>query len=77
MPRPLRPVADGFICHVINRGNNRVSLYIELREHPSGRGYYLSIQFSSLKLMLPKRLEGMLLLRLATIDQRYESGKRS
>jgi hypothetical protein len=38
----------------------------------------LSVQFSSLKLMLPKRLDWMMpLLRLATIDQRYKSGKRS
>jgi hypothetical protein len=23
MPRPLRPIDDGLVCHVINRGNNR------------------------------------------------------
>ena len=23
MPRAARPVADGFLCHAINRGNNR------------------------------------------------------
>jgi hypothetical protein len=23
MPRPLRPIDDGLIYHVINRGNNR------------------------------------------------------
>ena len=27
MPRPLRPVADGLIYHVINRGNNRQSVF--------------------------------------------------
>ena len=27
MPRPLRPVADGLIYHVINRGNNRQTVF--------------------------------------------------
>ena len=35
-----------------------VWLYIEIREHPSGGGYYLSVEISSLKLMEPKELEG-------------------
>ena len=33
-----------------------VSLYLEVRQHPSGKGYYLDVQFYSLKLM---RLKGM------------------
>ena len=27
MPRPLRPIADGLIYHVINRGNNRQNVF--------------------------------------------------
>jgi len=27
MPRPLRPIADGLIYQVINRGNNRHALF--------------------------------------------------
>jgi len=27
MPRPLRPIADGLIYHVINRGNNRQTVF--------------------------------------------------
>jgi len=27
MPRPLRPVAYGLIYHVINRGNNRQTVF--------------------------------------------------
>jgi len=27
MPRPLRPVADGLVYHVINRGNNRQTVF--------------------------------------------------
>ena len=27
MPRPLRPIADGLIYHVINRGNNRQAVF--------------------------------------------------
>ena len=27
MPRPLRPIADGLIYHVINRGNNRQDVF--------------------------------------------------
>jgi hypothetical protein len=27
MPRPLRPIDDGLIHHVINRGNNRQELF--------------------------------------------------
>lgn len=27
MPRPLRPMAEGLIYHVINRGNNRQSVF--------------------------------------------------
>ena len=27
MPRPLRPIADGLIYHVINRGNNRQPVF--------------------------------------------------
>ena len=27
MPRPLRPIADGLVYHVINRGNNRQSVF--------------------------------------------------
>ena len=27
MPRPLRPIADGLICHVVNRGNNRQTVF--------------------------------------------------
>ena len=27
MPRPLRPIADGLIYHVINRGNNRQMVF--------------------------------------------------
>jgi hypothetical protein len=28
MPRPLRPIADGLICHVVKRGNNLQSLFL-------------------------------------------------
>ena len=27
MPRPLRPIADGLVYHVINRGNNRQDVF--------------------------------------------------
>ena len=27
MPRPLRPIADGLIYHVSNRGNNRQMVF--------------------------------------------------
>ena len=27
MPRPLRPIADGLVYHVINRGNNRQAVF--------------------------------------------------
>ena len=27
MPRPLRPIADGLVYHVINRGNNRQNVF--------------------------------------------------
>ena len=27
MPRPLRPIADGLIYHVINRGNNHQAVF--------------------------------------------------
>ena len=27
MPRPLRPIADGLVYHVINRGNNRQPVF--------------------------------------------------
>lgn len=27
LPRPLRPIADGLIYHVINRGNNRQAVF--------------------------------------------------
>ena len=27
MPRPLRPIDDGLIYHVINRGNNRQNVF--------------------------------------------------
>jgi hypothetical protein len=27
MPRPLRPIEDGLIYHVINRGNNRQNVF--------------------------------------------------
>jgi hypothetical protein len=27
MPRPLRPIDDGLIYHVINRGNNRQKVF--------------------------------------------------
>ena len=27
MPRPLRPIHDGLIYHVINRGNNRQDVF--------------------------------------------------
>ena len=35
MPRPLRPIADGLIYHVINRGNNRQPVF-------HGEGDYLA-----------------------------------
>src|ERR1035438_1552545 len=46
MPRPLRPIADGLIYHVINRGNNRqpgkkgasrLSAYAPLSRSPNRR----------------------------------------
>jgi hypothetical protein len=27
MPRPLRPIDDGLVYHVINRGNNRQPVF--------------------------------------------------
>ena len=27
MPRPLRPIAEGLVYHVINRGNNRQDVF--------------------------------------------------
>ena len=32
MPRPLRPIADGLIYHVINRGNNRQSVFRKIAD---------------------------------------------
>ena len=29
MPRPLRPIQDGLIYHVINRGNNRQPVFLK------------------------------------------------
>ncbi|MFZ5833483.1 MAG: transposase [Planctomycetota bacterium] len=29
MPRPLRPIADGLVYHVINRGNNRQPVFLD------------------------------------------------
>jgi putative transposase len=29
MPRPLRPIADGLVYHVINRGNNRQPVFCD------------------------------------------------
>ena len=29
MPRPLRPIAEGLVYHVINRGNNRQPVFVE------------------------------------------------
>ena len=29
MPRPLRPIADGLIYHVIDRGNNRQPVFFD------------------------------------------------
>ena len=29
MPRPLRPIDDGLVYHVINRGNNRQSVFYD------------------------------------------------
>src|SRR3974390_1800481 len=29
MPRPLRPIADGLVYHVINRGNNRQPVFFD------------------------------------------------
>ena len=33
MPRPLRPIADGLIYHVINRGNNRAAVFHEAEDY--------------------------------------------
>ena len=42
MARPLRPIADGLVYHVINRGNNRQQVFFEdgdldLANRPRGR----------------------------------------
>jgi len=29
MPRPLRPIADGLVYHVIDRGNNRQPVFFD------------------------------------------------
>ena len=35
MPRPLRPIADGLIYHVINRGNNRQTVFDSEGDYPA------------------------------------------
>jgi hypothetical protein len=38
MPRPLRPIGDGLIYHVINRGNNRQNVFHKMQGQEKGRG---------------------------------------
>ncbi len=51
--RGTRPGVSSGGCNL----GKEVWLFIEVREHSSGRGYYLSVDFSSLKLMVPEKLE--------------------
>ena len=38
MPRPLRPIHDGLIYHVINRGNNRQDVFHKRGDFGAGKG---------------------------------------
>ena len=35
MPRPLRPVENGLVYHVINRGNNRQNVFRKVADFES------------------------------------------
>ena len=37
MPRPLRPIHDGLIYHVINRGNNRQDVFHKRGDFGAGK----------------------------------------
>lgn len=57
MPRPLRPIADGLVYHVINRGNNRQAVF-------AGKGDYLAFlkALADLKERTPFELWGYCLM---------------
>jgi putative transposase len=57
MPRPLRPIDDGLIYHVINRGNNRQDVFRKQRDFQA----FLSA-LSDLKVRKPFELYGYCLL---------------
>lgn len=57
MPRPLRPIADGLIYHVINRGNNRQAVF-----HKAGDYLAFIEALAKLKERRPFELFGFCLL---------------
>jgi putative transposase len=58
MPRPLRPIADGLIYHVINRGNNRQTVF---RKNADYAAFLQTL--SDLKERKPFELYGYCLMR--------------
>jgi putative transposase len=57
MPRPLRPIADGLVYHVINRGNNRQNVF---RKSADFQAFLQAL--ADLKLRKPFQLYGYCLL---------------
>ena len=57
MPRPLRPVADGLVYHVINRGNNRQPVF-----HSEGDYLAFLKSLTDLKVRKPFALYGYCLM---------------
>ncbi len=58
MPRPLRPIADGLVYHVINRGNNRQPVF-----HSEGDYLAFLKSLADLKVRKPFDLYGYCLMR--------------
>ena len=93
MPRPLRPIADGLIYHVINRGNNRQEVFqkpgdyhaflkalADIKEHKPFELYgycLLSNHFHLLMKPTGASISRILQSLLVTHTQRYHKHHRS
>jgi putative transposase len=93
MPRPLRPIADGLIYHVINRGNNRQEVFhkpgdyhaflkalADIKEHKPFELYgycLLSNHFHLLMKPTGASISRILQSLLVTHTQRYHKHRRS
>jgi putative transposase len=93
MPRPLRPIADGLIYHVINRGNNRQKVFhkpgdyqaflqalADIKEHKPFELYGYCLMSNHFHLLI--KPTGALISRilqslLVTHTQRYHKHHRS